>query len=380
MTDELDLLRRQRPDPPRPSEVTLAHARSELAEVIAAAGSSPSTPAERMHAPARTGPGGSRGRVARLLIAAAVIGLLAAGAALLRSGPSAQPALAAGVVLERLAQVAAKQPRTVPAPGQYLYTESQGLTGADTVLPGGRYCQARFRQHRENWIAADGEGLVRETDGPAHYATAQEAAACGAIPQVSGTTNSWAAPQCLSIDPIPLAGLPRDPGRLRARLLTGRWRAGRPGLRRPSPRSATSCARPTRHPRCGPLCIAPQPDCPGSNRSARSTTSWGAARSRSRSTPTVSATSCCSRRTRACCRPSATSSWDMCVAPMRRSAPRSTGLPTRPRRSWTASPPRRRCRSRRRACGVARGVCPCPDGPNDSVMVGSGEAALGRAR
>lgn len=229
MTDELDLLRRQRPDPPRPSEVTLAHARSELAEVIAAAGSSPSTPAERMHAPARTGPGGSRGRVARLLIAAAVIGLLAAGVALLRSGPSAQPALAAGVVLERLAQVAAKQPRTVPAPGHYLYTESQGLTGADTVLPGGRYCQAQFRQHRENWIAADGEGLVRETDGPAHYATAQEAAACGAIPQVSGTTNSWAAPQCLSIDPIPLAGLPRDPGRLRARLLTGKVEGGPPG-------------------------------------------------------------------------------------------------------------------------------------------------------
>ena len=130
---------------------------------------------------------------------------------------------------ERLARAAAEQPRLVPGPGQFLYTASHALTGSDTVLPGGRYCQARFTQYRENWIAANGEGLIRETDGPAQYAGKQEAAACGAIPQVAGTSNSWAAAHCMSIDPIPLAGLPRDPARLRARLLTGKVEGGPPG-------------------------------------------------------------------------------------------------------------------------------------------------------
>ncbi len=230
MTHELDLLRRHRFEPPGPSEETRAAARSALAAAIGAVGATPTTPAARAHPPARSG--GhlmGRGPVARLLLAAVVVGLLAVGADLLRSGPTTPPAQAAGVVLERLARAAAKQPRTVPGPGQYLYTASHSLTGSDTVLQGGRYCQARYTQSRENWVAANGEGLIRETDGPAHYASKHEAAACGAIPQVTGTSNSWAAPHCLSIDPIPLNGLPRDPARLRARLLTGKVEGGPPG-------------------------------------------------------------------------------------------------------------------------------------------------------
>ncbi len=229
MSDELDLLRAHRPDPPGPGEATIAAARRRLDETIGASGASPSAGAVRARRSERIIPRRGGRYPARVVLAAAVIGFLAAGVALLRSGPSAPPAQAAGVVLERLAQAASKQPPTVPGPGQYLYTASHALTGSDTVLRGGRYCQARFMQYRENWIAANGEGLIRETDGPAQYASKQEAAACGPIPQATGTSNSWAAPHCMSIDPIPLAGLPRDPARLRARLLTGKVEGGPPG-------------------------------------------------------------------------------------------------------------------------------------------------------
>ncbi len=41
----------------------------------------------------------------------------------------------------------------------------------------------------------------------------------------------------------------------------GRVEGGPPGLRRRSRRSATCCARPTRHRRCAPRCIAPLPAC-----------------------------------------------------------------------------------------------------------------------
>jgi hypothetical protein len=91
----------------------------------------------------------------------------------------------------------------------------------------------RFTQYRQNWIAPDGHGLFRETDGPAVPATAADTAACRSIPGgaavTPGTSSTWAAPGCLSINPIPLAQLPTDPARLRARLLTGKVEGGPPG-------------------------------------------------------------------------------------------------------------------------------------------------------
>jgi hypothetical protein len=122
------------------------------------------------------------------------------------------------------------QPWAVPGPGQYLYTTSHSLSQSDTVLPGGVYCQVVFEQYRQNWVAANGEGLVRELDGPAQHLSDREAAACKAAPQQpAGESSTWAAPGCMSIDPIPLGRLPRDPVRLRARLLTGKVEGGPPG-------------------------------------------------------------------------------------------------------------------------------------------------------
>jgi len=161
-----------------------------------------------------------------LVAAAAAI----AAAAFVHSSSTPEPALAAGPVLQRLARVAAVQPRAVPGPGQYLYTTSHSLTESDIALPGGVYCRLLARQYRQNWIAANGEGLFRETNGPARYRTARESAACAvAPPQTTGRSDTWAAPGCLSINPIPLARLPRNPARLRARLLTGKVEGGPPG-------------------------------------------------------------------------------------------------------------------------------------------------------
>jgi hypothetical protein len=224
MTDELDLLRRHRSEPTPPSGEARAAARQALERAIRRDDHASLGAAPRMRAPSRRRPLVGATCAAALAVVAIFV------AALVRSGPTTQPALAAGTVLQRLARVASAQPWAVPGPGQYLYTASHSLTGSDTALPGGVYCQAVFEQYRQNWVAPDGEGLFREIDGPAHYRSGRETSVCKSAPaQPAGESNTWAAPGCLSIDPIPLGRLPRNPATLRARLLTGKVEGGPPG-------------------------------------------------------------------------------------------------------------------------------------------------------
>jgi hypothetical protein len=225
MTDELDLLRDNRSEPSPPSEQARTAARQALERAMRRDPQAPTDGARRKRA-------GSPRRLllsAALAIALAVLAI-AVGASL-RSSSTTEPALAAGPVLQRLARIASTQPWAVPGRGQYLYTTSHSLTEADTMLRGGVYCQLVFEQYRQNWIAANGEGLFRETDGPAHYHSRREAAACrkAAPAQPAGVSETWAAPGCLSIDPIPLGRLSRNPAKLRARLLTGKVEGGPPG-------------------------------------------------------------------------------------------------------------------------------------------------------
>jgi hypothetical protein len=222
MTDVLDELRRNRREPEPPDDVVKAAARRSLQAAMRR-----ETRAQRKRMRPWTSWRPRRLQIAAVALAA---GTALAVAAFVRSNATTEPALAAGPLLHRLARVAAAQQQQIPGPGQYLYTTSRALTEADTALPGGVYCRAVFEQYRQNWIAANGEGLFRETDGPAHYSSARERNACASAPrQRAGTSNTWAAPGCLSINPVPLAGLPRDPAQLRARLLTGRVEGGRPG-------------------------------------------------------------------------------------------------------------------------------------------------------
>jgi hypothetical protein len=221
MTDDLSLLRDHRGDPEPPGEAVRADARRAVERAVALEG--------RLRAPA------SRRRPSRrLLVRVAVAAVLAVSAVLivpglLRSGPTTAPtpALAAGPALRHLARLAATRTPTTPGPGQYLYTTSRSLTESDTALPGGVYCQAVFQEYRRNWIARNGAGLFVEQDGPARYRSPSEARACDSAPvQPSGAFYTWAAPGCLGIDPVPLEHLPRDPVRLRARLLTGKVEGG----------------------------------------------------------------------------------------------------------------------------------------------------------
>ncbi len=224
MTDELDTLRRHRSEPSPPGDAARSAALQSLERAVRREAHSPGGGASRQ------GPRSRRRALAGAALAVALAGLAIAVGASLRSGSTTEPALAAGPVLQRLARIASTQPWAVPGPGQYLYTASHSLTSSDTALPGGVYCQLVFQEYRQNWIAADGEGLFREIDGPAHYLSKREAAACRAAPaQPAGESDTWAARGCLSIDPIPLGRLPRDPATLRARLLTGKVEGGPPG-------------------------------------------------------------------------------------------------------------------------------------------------------
>jgi hypothetical protein len=229
MTDELELLRHHRPEPIPPSGRATEDARRALSRAIERERGGATHAGRAPRAVLRRG-WGARAALAAVL---AVLALVVVAA--LRSGSAEGPgsALAAGTVLERLARVAAAQGARTPGPGQYLYTASRALSNSTTALRGGALCTVVFQEYRQNWIAANGEGLFTESDGSPHYLSARDARTCRSVPgrggAISGTSYTWAAPGCLSIDPIPLGHLPTDPARLRARLLTGKVEGGPPG-------------------------------------------------------------------------------------------------------------------------------------------------------
>jgi hypothetical protein len=227
MTDEeLEILRRHRGEPSAPEERVREAARTALALAVAAERQSAKGQASRTAARRRLG--------LRLVLALALVLALTLSiglpAALRTNSSTAPQALAAGPVLRKLANVAASRPTLVPGPGQFLYTATRSLSGADTLLPGHRYCQATFLEYRQDWVAQDGEGLTVQQDGPSRYRSTGEARACheASVTRPEPQLN-WAAPGCRVIQPVPLGRLPRDPALLRARLLTGKVEGGPPG-------------------------------------------------------------------------------------------------------------------------------------------------------
>jgi len=224
--DELQLLREQAGEPAPPSERARAQAQAALQRAIAHERDNHNAMPRRVRRP-------RLGRVPRLAaIAAAVLIALAVTAALRLGSTAGPPPATAATVLEQLARVAAKQTSEVPGPGQYLYTASRSMNESDTMGRSETICTVVFSEFRQNWVAPDGHGLFRETDGPPHYTSKRDAAKCRPLPghgSTAGTFNTWAAPGCLSIAPIPLGKLPTNPARLRARLLTGKVEGGPPG-------------------------------------------------------------------------------------------------------------------------------------------------------
>lgn len=140
--------------------------------------------------------------------------------------------------MSRLADVAEGQEWIgIPGPGQYIYTESKGLSEGDTMATGpageARECAVRFVEHRQSWIATDGSGAISQGEEDVQFTSASDREQCAALgitdpsSQADSWSNSFAAGglsfpshdwHSLSTDPATLLvqlrkldGGPRDP-------------------------------------------------------------------------------------------------------------------------------------------------------------------------
>ncbi|MGH2863372.1 MAG: CU044_5270 family protein [Solirubrobacteraceae bacterium] len=203
---ELERVRGYRADVPEPDADAVAAARVVLMEAITC---EPKASASRRHLSEqrffvsllhhdeaqtqrnawerRAGPARSRERLRRvqrrrrLALAGglAAVGVGAAGVLGLSTATTPVSALAAQ--MNQLAKVAASQAWTgIPGPGQYLYTESEGLTSAGTYL-NGRSCTVSQVEHRRSWIATDGSGAIDDVLDQSKFTSAAEQIACAAL-------------------------------------------------------------------------------------------------------------------------------------------------------------------------------------------------------
>lgn len=131
---------------------------------------------------------------------------------------AATPVSALATQMNQLAKVAAGQDWTgIPGPGQYLYTESRGLSETD-AMNNGQECAVQFVDHRQSWIATDGSGAISEGGSDGQFTSSADAAVCAvmkvtaasvdrsggtrfAVGGLSFPTNDW---KSLSTDPSTL--------------------------------------------------------------------------------------------------------------------------------------------------------------------------------
>lgn len=194
MMDELDVVKGFRAGEPAASEAAERAARAALASVMAA------KPRRRFaHAGWRPA---FRGR-ALLLTAGGIVAAVTILLVLAFSGSPAGPSPAAAAVFRRLANLIATQSLT-PHRGQYLYIDSRSEY---PTLSGSSNCETLAVDHRQIWIGANGSGLLRETFGRAHFASAAARAACMKFPAAGrprlggGSSDTWFAANCLTLGP-----------------------------------------------------------------------------------------------------------------------------------------------------------------------------------
>jgi hypothetical protein len=175
---ELTRVRAYRVDVAEPDAAAVADARVELLQAI---GDEP----RAAKTDRRTRP--TRARLRRLqrrrrfVLASgrATIGVGIAGAFGLTTAAAPVSALAAQ--MNKLAKVAANQDWSgIPGPGQYLYTESEGIHESDGGSAG-KQCIVRMLDRRQIWIATDGSGALSDTSSDAHFISAADAAICSGM-------------------------------------------------------------------------------------------------------------------------------------------------------------------------------------------------------
>ncbi|MDE3134895.1 MAG: hypothetical protein KGL15_12615, partial [Acidobacteriota bacterium] len=161
MLDELERVRAYRADVPEPDATASAAARLALMEAIEREPRSSVARSGREPRPSRSRSrlgGLQRRRRFALAGGLATVGVGVAG--VLGLTTAATPVSALAAQMNQLAKVAASQTWTgIPGPGQYLYTESQGLTESDT-MGNGKECAVSQVEHRQIWIATDGAGAI----------------------------------------------------------------------------------------------------------------------------------------------------------------------------------------------------------------------------
>jgi RNA polymerase sigma-70 factor (ECF subfamily) len=237
MLDELERVRAYRSEVSDPNAASVARARAELLEAVR------NEPHRRPAADKRLARVGKLQRRRRFVLAGGLATAAVAVAGVLGLSPAAAPSSALASEMNQLAQVAASQAWAgIPGPGQYLYTDSEGLTESDTYA-GGRTCVVDLIDHRRIWIATDGSGALAETLSGARFTPvsgemtlAEDQSNCSDLQitdpasQDSSSTNTFAAGglsfptenwKALSTDPATLLkqihqldGGPNDPGEL----------------------------------------------------------------------------------------------------------------------------------------------------------------------
>jgi hypothetical protein len=189
MLDELERVRAHRADVPLPAAATVAAAKADLIEAIRleAQPRSDRSPAAQLRVRRLQ-------RRRRLVLAAglATVGVGVAGLLGLDTANAPQSALAAQ--MNQLAKVAASQDWTgIPGPGQYLYTESDGLTSASTGGNDNQMCTVSQVEHRQIWIATDGSGALNDVRDQSRFTSAADQTVCAAmgITDPSSQNSSW---------------------------------------------------------------------------------------------------------------------------------------------------------------------------------------------
>lgn len=196
---ELERLRAYRSDVPEPDAATVAAARLELMEAIGREPRPAAAGAERRPRASRSPRSRAQQlrrlqRRRRLALAGGLATVGVAVAGVLGLTTAATPVSALAAQMNQLAKVAASQDWTgIPGPGQYLYTESEGLTESDT-MGNGKECAVSQVEHRRSWIATDGSGAIDDVRDQSRFTSAADQSDCAAlgVTDPSSQNSAWA--------------------------------------------------------------------------------------------------------------------------------------------------------------------------------------------
>jgi hypothetical protein len=131
------------------------------------------------------------------------------------------------------ARAAAKQPATAPpAPGQFVYTKSEGVLGNTTVPNGGQAFNTVQRYTRQQWIGPDGSGRILQVAGTPQLVTGADRAAWVADgkPNLADSTgNINVTLKRGGLYYLDLSSVPTDPAALKQLIEQRKLEDGPPG-------------------------------------------------------------------------------------------------------------------------------------------------------